>query len=93
MINENEGLVEWELAGEREVLTEKSPQYHFVHHKPNIIWLVSYPDRSGEKPGFGYRKLSSGMEKSNEVLNKHFRTIDKVWSSSLGIRLSLKHLS
>jgi hypothetical protein len=27
-------LVEWELAGETEVLGGTQPQYQFVHHKP-----------------------------------------------------------
>jgi hypothetical protein len=30
--------VEWELAGETEVLGEKLPQCHFVHHKFNMTW-------------------------------------------------------
>jgi hypothetical protein len=31
-------LVEWELAGETEVLGENLPQYNFVHHKSHLTW-------------------------------------------------------
>jgi hypothetical protein len=31
-----ENLVEWRLAGETEVLGEKVPQRHFVHHKSKL---------------------------------------------------------
>jgi hypothetical protein len=33
-------LVEWILAGKAEVLGEKLPQRHFVHHKSHMTWLV-----------------------------------------------------
>jgi hypothetical protein len=46
-----EQLVEWRLAGETEVLGEKLPQRHFVHHKiPHDQTRARTPDRRGGKP-------------------------------------------
>jgi hypothetical protein len=33
-----EQSVEWELAGETEVLEESLHQYHSVHHKSHMTW-------------------------------------------------------
>jgi hypothetical protein len=40
-----EQLVEWELAGETEVLGENLLQRHFVHHKSYMTWPGIEPDR------------------------------------------------
>jgi hypothetical protein len=37
--------VEWELAGETEVLEGNMPQCHFVHHKSHMTYPDSKPDR------------------------------------------------
>jgi hypothetical protein len=38
MINVEQSM-EWELAGETELLGENLRQYHFVYHKSRMTWL------------------------------------------------------
>jgi hypothetical protein len=38
------------MAGNTEILGENLPQCHFVHHKPQILFLDANPGRRGEKP-------------------------------------------
>jgi hypothetical protein len=38
MMKNVEQSVEWELAGETEVLEIIFPQCHFVHHKSHMTW-------------------------------------------------------
>jgi hypothetical protein len=51
--------VEWELAGEAEILGENPPQCHFVRHKSHMTW-------PGLEPGPPTtNRLSYGTAKSN----------------------------
>jgi hypothetical protein len=48
-------LVEWELAGETEVLRVNSAQCHHVHHKSHMTWPVVEPRAAA----VGRRKLTA----------------------------------
>jgi hypothetical protein len=50
MIMRMENLVEWCLARETEVLGEKLPQCHFVHHKSHMLCPGANQGRRGGKP-------------------------------------------
>jgi hypothetical protein len=45
-----EKLVEWRVAGEKEVLAENLPRRHFIHHKSHLPDPGAYPGRRGGKP-------------------------------------------
>jgi hypothetical protein len=45
MLMSVEQSVEWELAGETEVLAENLSQCHFVHHKSHMTWHGLEPER------------------------------------------------
>jgi hypothetical protein len=53
--------VEWELAEETEVLSEKLPQLHFAHHKTHMTWpgIEPGPPRweAGDEPPELWRGL------------------------------------
>jgi hypothetical protein len=40
-----EQLMEWELAGETELLGENLRRRHFVHHKSHMPWPGLEPER------------------------------------------------
>jgi hypothetical protein len=50
MTTNAEQSVEWEMAGETELLRENLPLCHFVHHKPHMTWPGSNPGHRGGKP-------------------------------------------
>jgi hypothetical protein len=46
-----EHLVEWELAGETDVLGENLPQSYFLHHKSQMPWPGIEPGKPRWEPG------------------------------------------
>jgi hypothetical protein len=75
--------VEWELAGETEVLGENLLQRHFVHHKSHMIW----PRTRTRTAAVGSRRLTAwAMSRHWNYLSQKSIS-DNEWS----LRLTLWH--
>jgi hypothetical protein len=63
--------VECELAGETEVLGEKLPQCHFLHHKSHMTWPGSNTGRRSGKPATNRLRYDTALMHSykNDILN------------------------
>jgi hypothetical protein len=74
-----EQSMEWELAGETEVLGENLPQCHFVYHKSKWFDLGSNPDRRGGKPATNRLELWHSPDLLRISPNRFQASLSSLW--------------
>jgi hypothetical protein len=63
--------VEWELAGETEVLGGSLPQCHFVHQKSHKTWPGRNPGSRGGIPGTSHLSYGTALVVSYFAISVH----------------------
>jgi hypothetical protein len=67
--------VEWELAGETEILGKNLLHCHFVHHKSHMTWPGLEPGRRGGKPATNPLSYGTALRHNKSAINLHSASI------------------